>query len=250
MESIALLPSNPRETLGGLGIPQQRVARMLGTTPRHLRRWRSGERRVPFGVAILVRLLAAGMITIDQVEAAARVDGGAPKFESAPGESDGGSIDPLSDDDGGDGALVESDSVASKVLALTPGACRWPEGNIDDPAGFRFCAAPAGVGHSYCPEHRARATLRLPLRRSVRIQLDAMAARVQKALQTPHGAIGCDSVSRLVSRGLAYIRGTWCGLCVTGARCASEFVARGGHAGRTGGYPMDIRCRIRIPGRP
>jgi hypothetical protein len=50
---------------------------MLGTTPRHLRRWRRGERRVPFGVAILVRFLAAGVITVDQVEAAARVNGGA-----------------------------------------------------------------------------------------------------------------------------------------------------------------------------
>jgi hypothetical protein len=59
------------EMLGSLGLPQRRLAKILGSTPRHVRRWRRGERRVPHGIAVLLRLLVAGAIGVDQIEKAA-----------------------------------------------------------------------------------------------------------------------------------------------------------------------------------
>ena len=60
-----------RETLGALGIAQHRVARLFGVGPRSVRRWQDGDRRVPCGVGIVLRLLAAGTVTVAQVEQAA-----------------------------------------------------------------------------------------------------------------------------------------------------------------------------------
>ena len=46
---------------------------------------------------------------------------------------------------------------ACAVMSLSRGSCRWPLGEPRDPA-FRFCAAPASAGSSYCSEHTRRAT--------------------------------------------------------------------------------------------
>jgi hypothetical protein len=60
-----------RATLGALGLAQHRVARLFGVGPRSVRRWKDGDRRVPCGVSIVIRLLAAGAVTIAEVEQAA-----------------------------------------------------------------------------------------------------------------------------------------------------------------------------------
>src|SRR5262249_29161639 len=60
-----------RETLGALGIAQHRIAQLFGVGPRSVRRWQHGDRRVPCGVGIVLRLLATKTITIAQVEQAA-----------------------------------------------------------------------------------------------------------------------------------------------------------------------------------
>jgi transcriptional regulator with XRE-family HTH domain len=130
-----------RETLGALGLSQVHVAKLLGVRPRHLRRWRCGERRIPHGIILVMRLLTAGYITVDQLEeVAARVNGNAgPATPADPG----------------------STTTAEKIVALLPNACRWPIGDPGadgaDSHAFRFCGRPAVVGHSYCDLHRARA---------------------------------------------------------------------------------------------
>src|SRR5262245_22544069 len=60
-----------RETLGALGIAQSRIAKLFNVGPRSVRRWQYGDRRIPRGVSIVFRLLAAKAVTIDQVERAA-----------------------------------------------------------------------------------------------------------------------------------------------------------------------------------
>jgi GcrA cell cycle regulator len=81
-----MAPTEFHEALGALGIAQQRVARLFDVSPRAVRRWQHGERRVPCGVDIVVRLLAAGAVTIEQVERAAvhRANGGAEAPISQP----------------------------------------------------------------------------------------------------------------------------------------------------------------------
>src|SRR5262249_7656233 len=59
------------KTLGALGIAQDRVAQLFGVGPRSVRRWQYGDRRVPCGVGIVLRLLAAGAVTVAQVKQAA-----------------------------------------------------------------------------------------------------------------------------------------------------------------------------------
>src|SRR6516165_7201542 len=41
-----------------LGITQRRAAKIFDVSERHFRRWRSGDRQIPIGVAILLRLVA------------------------------------------------------------------------------------------------------------------------------------------------------------------------------------------------
>ena len=78
-----------RATLDALGIAQHRVAQLFGVGPRSVRRWQDGDRRVPCGVGIVLRLLAAGAVTVDQVEQAAvaipaRTNGSAKPGPPAP----------------------------------------------------------------------------------------------------------------------------------------------------------------------
>jgi GcrA cell cycle regulator len=78
----AMIPTEFHQALGSLGIAQQRVAHLFDVSPRAVRRWRDGERRVPRGVEIVVRLMADGVVTLEAVERAAnpipaRMNGGA-----------------------------------------------------------------------------------------------------------------------------------------------------------------------------
>lgn len=51
-----------------LGLSQVKAARLVGADPRTGRRWALGERTVPECVAILLRLLLAGKITLADVQ--------------------------------------------------------------------------------------------------------------------------------------------------------------------------------------
>jgi GcrA cell cycle regulator len=142
--------------LDALGLAQHRVAQLFDVTPRSVRRWRSGDRPVPCGVSIVLRLLAAGAVTVAQVEQAAilapaRTNGGKGKpsaplrVEPAPKQSALACVaDPGS-------------TTAEKILALGPSSCRWPH---NDPrhSDFRFCGAVTEKG-PYCARHARLAYL-------------------------------------------------------------------------------------------
>src|SRR5262245_13290473 len=119
-----------RETLGTLGLAQCHVARLFAVGPRSVRRWQHGQRRVPLGIVIVCRLLAAGAIPVDQVEAvvpvSARANGGAKPeslaplpVASAPEQSALARAETVV-------PATSGSTVAEQVLALAPGTCRWP----------------------------------------------------------------------------------------------------------------------------
>ena len=139
-------------TLGALGLAQHRVAQLFGVGSRSVRRWRDGERRIPRGVSIVLRLLAAGAITAAQVERVAvlipaRTNGGEPPAprRTVPSEQSAAET------------ATRAPTTAEKVCALVPEGCRWPYG---DPrhSDFRFCGNLA-VEQPYCERHRALAYL-------------------------------------------------------------------------------------------
>jgi hypothetical protein len=118
-----------RDALDALAIAQHRVAQLFHVSQRSVRRWRDGDRRIPVGVDVVIRLLAAGTVTVDQVEAAStltRVNGSAKPGPPA-----------LS--------LVEPAPAPTEAADLGPTT-----------AGFHFCSAPA-VGGPYCEAHRRQA---------------------------------------------------------------------------------------------
>src|SRR5262245_47084236 len=68
--------------LAAFGIKQRSAAQWFRTSERNIRRWKSGTRKTPPGVAVVVRLMLAGKVTIADVELAAsliatRTSGGA-----------------------------------------------------------------------------------------------------------------------------------------------------------------------------
>jgi hypothetical protein len=84
-----MAPTEFHAALGTVGIAQQRVAQLFGVGPRSVRRWQYGDRRVPCGVGIVFRLLADGVVTVEQVERAAnpiraRTNGAAEPEPPAP----------------------------------------------------------------------------------------------------------------------------------------------------------------------
>lgn len=60
-----------RAAIARLDLSQVGAARLVGADPRTGRRWALGERPVPECVAILLRLMIKGKITIKDVEDAA-----------------------------------------------------------------------------------------------------------------------------------------------------------------------------------
>jgi hypothetical protein len=56
-----------RAALSRLDLSQVGAAKLVGADPRTGRRWALGERPIPACVAILLRLLMAGKITIEDV---------------------------------------------------------------------------------------------------------------------------------------------------------------------------------------
>lgn len=65
-----MTPNQFRAALDRLDLSQAGAASLVGADPRTGRRWALGERTVPECVAILLRLLMAGKITIADIEAA------------------------------------------------------------------------------------------------------------------------------------------------------------------------------------
>ncbi len=59
-----------RAALARLELSQLGAARLLGADGRTARRWALGERSIPPAVAVLVRLLAAGKVTVKDIEGA------------------------------------------------------------------------------------------------------------------------------------------------------------------------------------
>lgn len=59
-----------RAALGRLDLSQAGAANLVGADPRTGRRWALGERQVPQCVAILLRLLMSGKITVDDINGA------------------------------------------------------------------------------------------------------------------------------------------------------------------------------------
>jgi len=56
-----------RAAIDRLGLSQTGTARLVGADGRTARRWALGERSVPEPVAIILRLMLAGKVTVDDV---------------------------------------------------------------------------------------------------------------------------------------------------------------------------------------
>jgi GcrA cell cycle regulator len=150
-----------RKTLDAIGVTQHHAARLFNVSPRHIRRWRSGDRRLPHAVGIVCNLLATGAVTVEQVEAAAlvstRTNGGAEPEPPAPVLVEPASAATTLVRTGAATFADPGLTTAEKVLALAPGTCRWPCGDPRHP-DFFFCAASA-VAEPYCEHHRTVAYL-------------------------------------------------------------------------------------------
>src|SRR5262249_21356588 len=109
------------------------------------------NRRVPCGVGIVLRLLAAGTMTVAQVEQvavpiSARTNGSAKPGPPAPLR-----VEPTPEQS----ALTPSLATAEKVRALTPEVCCWPCGDPGQP-DFYFCGSLV-TKQPYCEHHRTMA---------------------------------------------------------------------------------------------
>jgi hypothetical protein len=174
------------EMLSALGIAQRRVAQLFGDGPRSARRLQYGDRHIPYGVNIVLRLLA-GIVTVAQVEQAAsaipaRTNGSVEPEPSLvepapepsvvadvkaaaftdPASADPASADPASADPASaDPTFADPASAdpglttTEKVCALAPEACRWPYGDPRHP-DFRFCGRPI-TRKPYCGQHHSMA---------------------------------------------------------------------------------------------
>src|SRR5262245_21672240 len=139
-ETSDLVATELHKALNALGLPQHHIARWFSVSQRSVRRWRDGSRRTPRGALIVLRLLATQAVTIEEVErAVARTDNnGNPGPPAAP-EQSGPARAPAA-------ALADSGlTTAEKVIALAPGACRWPCGDPRD-RDFCFCSTPLPRG--------------------------------------------------------------------------------------------------------
>lgn len=64
-----MAPADFRRTLKGLHVSQARLARLLNLNKQTPTRWMNGEHPIPREVELIVKLLAAGRVTIDELEA-------------------------------------------------------------------------------------------------------------------------------------------------------------------------------------
>jgi hypothetical protein len=139
--------------LSALGITQRHAAQLFAVTPRHIRRWESGGRRVPHAVGIVCNLLTMGAVTVEQAEAAApvsaRTSSGAKGEPPAPKQSASARAEV--------GAFAGLSPAAAAVVALDAKSCHWPRGDPQH-VGFGYCCDPV-VKPPYCERHRKQAYL-------------------------------------------------------------------------------------------
>ena len=64
-----MTPAEFRAALDRLGLSQVGAARLLGYGGRTAQHWAAGTAEIPPAVAILLRLLLAGIVSVEQIEA-------------------------------------------------------------------------------------------------------------------------------------------------------------------------------------
>jgi hypothetical protein len=146
-----MTPDEARATLAMLGVRPSSFACLLGRSARTVRHWLHGDRSISCELEILLRLAGSGKIALADLAAAAstRTNGDIKSEPPAPLR-----IEPASEQ----AAVDYSDasfSIAEKVVALGPEACRWPYGDPRHP-DFHFCGSPVGA-KPYCERHRIMA---------------------------------------------------------------------------------------------
>ena len=63
-----MTPRQFKAAIRALGLSQGHAARLCGYYPGTAKKWASGGRKVPAPVAIILRLMLAGELTIEQLE--------------------------------------------------------------------------------------------------------------------------------------------------------------------------------------
>jgi hypothetical protein len=144
-----------REALAELGITQHRFAQLCGVSPRCVRRWQSGDRRIPNGIGIILRLLAAGAVTITQVEQAASP---APASTRRNGSTQPPC--PVNHEcrQRTAAATAEPEPAPEAGVGfhqLGRRTCRWPlwENQLPAVNEMRFCGGATVAGSPYCSSH-------------------------------------------------------------------------------------------------
>lgn len=66
-----MTPRQFKAAINELGLSQGRAAKLCGFHARTAKRWAGGQRKVPETVAIVLRLMLAGVLTVDQLASAA-----------------------------------------------------------------------------------------------------------------------------------------------------------------------------------
>jgi hypothetical protein len=64
-------PKHFKATIDKLGLSQGRAAKLCGFHAGTAKRWAGGQRKVPEAVAIILRLMLAGILTVEQLESVA-----------------------------------------------------------------------------------------------------------------------------------------------------------------------------------
>ena len=65
---LTLTPRQFKAAIRALGLSQGQAARLCGYYPGTAKKWASGGRKVPAPVAIILRLMLAGELTVEQLE--------------------------------------------------------------------------------------------------------------------------------------------------------------------------------------
>jgi DNA-binding transcriptional regulator YdaS (Cro superfamily) len=74
MEGQRMTSDQFRDIIGALGLSQLRASKLFGVDARTGRRWALGERSVPTTVAMLLRLVLSGKITVQDIRESGAFD--------------------------------------------------------------------------------------------------------------------------------------------------------------------------------
>jgi len=133
--------------LDAIGGPRSRLARLLGTSSRNLRRWRDGTRRPPLAAVVVVRLIVDGKVGLADVEQAATpspiwTNGSSEEEPPAPLRAAPAPEEPpaLAPRRAKTAILADLSPAAAAVVALSQNSCRWPCGGDRGSQVFAFAA--------------------------------------------------------------------------------------------------------------